>query len=224
VVEQRWIKELDINPLLASAERLIALDARVVLHPPDTKEEALPRLAIRPYPTQYVSEWHLKDGSPVIIRPIRAEDETLIAKLHETLSDESVYSRFFRFMPLSRRIAHERLSRICFVDYDNEIGLVVEYNNPTTHEFEILGVGRLIKLVNRAEAEFSVLVSDAWQGQGIGSKLLEMLVEVGRQENLSRIVGTILPENYGMQRVARKVGFAITRSIEDRLMVATFEL
>jgi acetyltransferase len=159
----------------------------------------------------------------VTLRPIRAEDEPLVAKLHETLSDESVYSRFFRYMPLSRRVAHERLSRICFVDYDLEIGIVMEYKHPETEEREILGIGRLIRLDNN-EAEFAVLVSDNWQRQGIGSKLLATIVEIGRQEKLSRIIGTILPENYGMQRVSRKVGFEISRSVEDRTVLAAIEL
>jgi acetyltransferase len=223
IAEQRWIKEIEINPLFASPDGLIALDARVVLHPPEMSEAELPKLAIRPYPLQYVSQWQLKDGRPVTLRPIRAEDEPLVAKLHETLSDESVYSRFFRYMPLSRRVAHERLSRICFVDYDLEIGIVMEYKHPETEEREILGIGRLIRLDNN-EAEFAVLVSDNWQRQGIGSKLLTTIVEIGRQEKLSRIIGTILPENYGMQRVSRKVGFEISRSVEDRTVLAAIEL
>src|ERR671910_119462 len=94
VVEQPWIRELDINPLLASPERLIALDARIVLHDPDTKEEDLPRTAIRPYPKQYVSHEELRNGTPVTIRPIRPEDEPLMVRFHETLSEESVYMRY----------------------------------------------------------------------------------------------------------------------------------
>ncbi len=224
VVEHPWIKEIDINPLLASADGLIALDARILLHPPKTKPADLPQLAIRPYPTQYITDWQLKDGTPITIRPIRAEDEPLIAKFHHTLSDVSVYSRFFRYMPLSRRIAHERLSRICFVDYDYEMGLVIDYKNPETGEQEILGAGRLIKLLGTNDAEFAVLVSDDWQGHGLGSKLLAMLIEVGRQEGVSRIIGTILPENAGMQHVSRKLGFEITRVIEDNLIHATLDL
>ncbi|MDX1520918.1 MAG: bifunctional acetate--CoA ligase family protein/GNAT family N-acetyltransferase [Anaerolineae bacterium] len=222
VLDQAWIKEIEINPLLASAESLLALDARVVLHPPDMAEADLPKPAIRPYPRQYVESWQLKDGRPVTIRPIRAEDEPLMAKFHETLSDESVYSRFFRYMPLSRRIAHERLSRICFVDYDVEIALVVEYQNPATGEPELFGVGRLIKLSGtNNEAEFSVMVREDMQGEGLGTKILRSLVQVGRQEKVRRIVGTILPENYGMQHVARKAGFEIKRSIAEGMVIAS---
>ncbi len=224
IAEQRWIKELDINPLLVSPEGVITLDARVLLHPPDQPEESLPRLAIRPYPYQYITHWQLKDGSPVIIRPIQAEDEPLVAKFHQDLSDESVYSRFFRYMPLSRRIAHERLSRICFVDYDQEMALVAEYKNPETDEFELLGIGRLIKLLGANDVEFAVLVSDKWQGHGIGYKLMQLLIDVGHEEGYNHIVGTILPENYGMQHICRKLGFIVERSPEDNVMEAVLPL
>ena len=100
VSEQRRIKEIDINPLLASSERLLALDARVVLHDPELCEEELPRLAIRPYPLQYVQPWTLRDGTLVTLRPIRPEDETLMVAFHHTLSDESVYSRWLHMIGL----------------------------------------------------------------------------------------------------------------------------
>jgi acetyltransferase len=121
VVEQRWIKEIEINPLLVSSEQLLALDAAAVLHDPEASKEALPKLAIRPYPRQYVQPWKMKDGIEATIRPIRPEDEPLMVKFHETLSDRSIYYRYFHYMKLSQRIAHERLTRICFIDYDREV-------------------------------------------------------------------------------------------------------
>src|SRR4030095_8000891 len=119
-------KEIDINPLLVSSERMLALDARIVLHDPTAREEQLPSLAIRPYPTQYVTRWKLKNGTSVTIRPIRPEDEPLMVKFHQTLSERSVYYRYFTPLRVEQRIAHERLTRICFNDYDREIALVVE--------------------------------------------------------------------------------------------------
>src|ERR1019366_3173033 len=94
VVEQPWITEIDINPLLASSERIFALDARVVLHNPNKPEDKLPKPAICPYPVQYVTPWKLKNKVPVPIRPIRPEDEPMMVKFHETLSEESVYHRY----------------------------------------------------------------------------------------------------------------------------------
>ena len=122
VIEQRWIKEIEINPLLASAEGLCALDARVVLHSKDVLDP--PVAAIRPYPVQYVKPWRFEDGTEVIIRPIRPEDEHLIVRFHANLSDHSIYQRYFRHFALDDRVSHDRLLKVCFGDYDREIALV----------------------------------------------------------------------------------------------------
>src|SRR5437667_3755925 len=100
----------------------------------------------RPYPSQYVLPWTLKGGIEVTIRPIRPEDEPLMVKFHETLSDRSVYLRYFGSLSLKTRIAHERMIRICFGDYDRELALVAEVKGPEGPQ--IVGVGRL----NRASA------------------------------------------------------------------------
>ena len=142
VVEQRWIKEVDINPLVASPERVIALDARIVLQDPAVAEDQLPRSAIRPYPARYVSPWKAKNGMQVLIRPIRPEDEPAMAKFHETLSDRSVYLRFFHMDKLSSRVAHARLLRKCFIDYDREMALVAERSNPARRGTRNHGCGQ----------------------------------------------------------------------------------
>jgi acetyltransferase len=225
VVEQPWIKELDINPLLASPERLISLDARVVLHGPETDEEDLPRTAIRPYPTQYVWAEELRDGEPVTIRPIRPEDEPLMVKFHESLSEQSVYMRYFHMLNLSQRTAHERLTRICFIDYERELALVAERTNPETGEGEIMGVARLSRRGTVTdEAEFSVLVSDPFQRRGLGTLLLSKLLTVGRAEGLRHISADILFENYPMQRISRNLGFYLHRDTEEMVMKADLDL
>jgi acetyltransferase len=225
VIEQPWIKELDINPLLASPERLVALDARIVLHDPGTQEEDLPRTAIRPYPTQYVFREELPDGTPVTIRPIRPEDEPLMVKFHETLSEQSVYMRYFHMMKLDQRTAHERLTRICFLDYDREMALVAEHTDPETGEREIMGVARLSRHgAAPDEAEFSVLVSDRFQRQGIGTLLLNHLLEVGRAENLRRITAEILFDNHAMQHISRKLGFHLRRDAKEMVVKADLDL
>lgn len=214
VVEQPWIKEIDINPLLATPESLLALDARIVLHEPGVGVDRLPKPAIRPYPIQYVAAWTLSDGTPVVIRPIRPEDEPLMVQFHKTLSEESVYFRYFNLMKLSRRIAHERLIRICFLDYDREMALVAEREHPDTGTHEILAVGRLSKLRGLNEAEFAILISDPFQHQGLGAELLRHLLDVGRQEQLDRISAQILPENGAMQRICEKLGFRLQRTAD----------
>ncbi|MFP4411507.1 bifunctional acetate--CoA ligase family protein/GNAT family N-acetyltransferase [Coleofasciculus sp.] len=215
VIEQRWIKEIDINPLQASSDQLIALDARIILHDLDVEENQLPKTAICPYPRQYVTPWQLNDGTPITIRPIRPEDEPLIVQFHQTLSEESVYLRYFSLMKLSRRIAHERLTRICFIDYDREMALVADYKNPQTGNHEILGVARLSKMHGINEGEFAMLISDPYQRRGLGTELLQRIIQVGRQEKLTRITADILAENVPMQKVAEKVGFHLERAGND---------
>lgn len=224
VVEQRWIKEIDINPLLASSKQLIALDARIVLHEPTVTENQLPKLAIRPYPTQYVTSWTLKDGTPVTIRPIRPEDEPLMVQFHETLSEQSVYFRYFHLVKLQSRVAHERLTRICFIDYDREMALVVDYQEPETGLHKILAVGRLSKLHGANEAEFAILVSDQYQFSGLGTQLLRLLLQVGRDEQLDRISAEILSDNRAMQQVCQKLGFHIHRTTEASVVRVEIEL
>lgn len=225
VVEQRWIKEIDINPLLVATDpegsRLpfVALDARVVLHDPTLSLQELPKPAIQPYPIQYVGTWKMQDGTPVKIRPIRPEDEPLAVKFHQTLSEQSVYFRYFHLMKLSQRTAHERLMRLCFIDYDREMALVADYKNPKTGEHEILAVARLSKLHGVNEAEFSLMVSDRYQRQGLGTEMLRRLIDIARTEHLDLVSAEILPENTAMQRVSEKVGFTLQRS--PRLVVAT---
>jgi acetyltransferase len=216
VVEQRWIKEIDINPLLASANQLVALDARVVLYEPQLQEADLPRLAIRPYPTQYIRPWHLRDGTMVNIRPIRPEDEPLMVQFHEGLSEHSVYMRYFHALKLDQRIAHDRLTRICYIDYDREMVLVAVRREPVR---EIAGVARLSKVYGTDEAEFAILISDDYQGHGLGTELLERLIQVAREEgDIGRVVAHMLPENLGMKRVAEKLGFSF--HLEDRMLKA----
>jgi acetyltransferase len=224
VAEQPWISEIDINPLLLSPGQIVALDARIVIHPAGASEAQLSRLAIRPYPTRYVTTRRLKDGSEVTLRPIRPEDEPLMIKFHQALSDRSVYLRYLGPLPLAGRIAHERLSRICFLDCDREIALVVERRDSHTGQPEILGVGRLSKLHDNEDAEFALLVSDPWQGQGVGTQLIEALIEVGRQEDLHRITGVILAENPVMRHIAEKAGFALRHEMGTYEYLAELKL
>ena len=219
VVENPWIKELDINPLLASPERLLALDARVVLHDLDKKEEDLPHAAIRPYPAQYEELWTMKDGEKVEIRPIRPEDEPLMIDFHTRLSERTVYLRYFQPLKLSQRTAHERLTRICFNDYDREMALVVERTKPDgTHE--IIAVGRLSKIHGRNEAELAALVRDEFQGKGIGTELYRRLLLVAKDEKIAKVVSTMLGENREMRRVCEKLGFSTKEELEDNMVKA----
>ncbi|HTZ98324.1 MAG TPA: bifunctional acetate--CoA ligase family protein/GNAT family N-acetyltransferase [Terriglobales bacterium] len=223
VVEQPWIKEIDINPLLASPERLLALDARMVVYGPEVKREQLPRLAIRPYPIQHVKPWVLKNGDDVIMRPIRPEDEPLLIGLHQALSERSVYLRYFQPLKLSHRTAHERLTRICFIDYDREMALVVE-RKKIDGTPEIIAIGRLTKLRGRNQAELAVLVDDRNQHLGIGTELYRRLLEVAREEKMEGVVSIILEENREMLAICQKLGFSLQAELEDGTVKAELTL
>ena len=204
VVDQARIKEVDINPLLATNEGLIALDARVVLHPETIRDQDLPRPAIRPYPRKYASGFHMKDGSSVNIRPIRPEDEPSMAEFHHSLSERSVYLRYLETPSLPSRVAHERLSRICFIDYDRQMALVAMEAGE-----KIVGVGRVTKLHGRNTGEIALLVSDQAQLRGLGTELCRRLIEIARSEGLEGVQAAILPENKVMQHVATKLGMTV---------------
>ncbi len=201
IVSEPWIKECDINPLLASPEQIVALDARVILHDPDTKE--LPKPAIRPYPSQYVETWNLKDKTPVIIRPIRPEDEPLVVQFHKDLSHETVRQRYLKVLSYDERVTHNRLIHICFNDYDREIALIVELKK------EILGMIRLSKIPGTGDAAFSLMIKDKWQNKGLGSKLMQKILEIAKKEKVQRIYARMLNENFQMEKLCTHFGFTL---------------
>ncbi len=166
----------------------------------------------RPYPEQYAKPWRFDDGTDVLIRPIRPEDEPAIARFHATLSERSVYLRYFHMMKLDCRVAHERLERICNIDYDREIVLVVERAG------EILAVGRLMK--DGDSAEFAVVISDAFHGHGLGTELVHRLVEIGRAEGMKRITAEVLPENHHMLKLCKMLGFEMHHAPMEHLVKA----
>ena len=219
VAETPRIKEIDINPLLGSPSRFLALDARVLLHDWTIPDRDLPGPSIRPYPSAWIEKWTARDGSPLTIRPIRPEDEPKMMRFHERLSDVSVYLRYFHHLALSARVTHDRLTRICFIDYDREMVLVAE-----SASGDIVGVGRLTRERDLAEAEFALLVSDAWQEHGLGTELLRRLVSLARGEGITRVFGNILPENRLMQEVCRQLGFGLQYSPEEGFVVGSLAL
>src|SRR5437773_175972 len=212
VVELPRIAEIDINPLVVSSEQLLALDARVVLANPKIKDADLPHSAIRPYPSKYVSHWKIKDGTAVVIRPIRPEDEPLMVGFHESLSEESVYLRYFHMAQLNTRVAHERLIRKCFIDYDREMALVAEVTDPDTGNTCIGAVARLSRAPSAEEAEIGVIVADKFQHQGLGAELIKKLVDIARIEKIKRIVADFHSENSAIRHLAKHGGATVTRT------------
>jgi acetyltransferase len=146
-----------------------------------------------------------------------------MVKMHQALSERTVYLRYLQTLKLDQRIAHERLQRICFIDYDREMALVAE-NRISEHEAEILAVGRLRKDKATNSAEFAVLVSDAHQGIGLGTELLKRLIQIGRDEKLEHVAAEILAENFAMQRICEKLGFKLKRQLDDDTVTALLRL
>ena len=224
VLEQKWIREIDINPLLASPEALLALDARVVVYDQEANPSEIPKPAIRPYPSKYVEQLTLQNGELLQIRPIRPDDEPEFVRFHTTLSDESVYHRYFFFMNLESRIRHERLTQMCFIDYDRQMALVAERPAEPGHPGEIIGVGRLIKDSGGDQAEVAVLVSDAFQNRGIGSLLVQRLIEFARDEKLELLTASFLAENEPIARLFKSQGFAISDGSDPEVRQAELRL
>lgn len=222
IAEYPEIEECDINPIWASPEQIIALDARIVLHDA-AKIGKLPQLAIRPYPVQYVQEWALKDKTPVVIRPVRPEDEPFMIDFFKELSERTLFQRYLKEMKYDQLIAKERLIRICFTDYDREIALVFEYKHKDGKK-EILAIGRLSKIPLTEEATFAILVKDKWQKKGIGFRLLQLLIQVAKDEKVQHIVASMFPENKEMQKICEKLGFKLSVEEETKRIFADLAL
>jgi acetyltransferase len=219
VVDFFEIKEIDVNPLLASPQRVVALDARIMLGPADLSEKLRPRLAIRPYPNQYVTPWRLQDGTQATIRPIRPEDEPLIVEFHEGHSEHTIRMRFFSMV---KRLSRDSLIRLCHLDYDREMALAAVLREG--ERFHIVGVSRYFLDVESGDAEFAIVVGDKWQGHGLGYHLMERLIDVARQRGVKRLIGVVLSENETMLRLMHELGFRIQPSTETSAVEVVLEL
>jgi len=224
IAENPVICESDVNPLIAGPEQILALDARFVLHPASVADGDLPKPAIRPYPVQYLSPWVMKDGTRVTLRPIWPEDETLMPDFHKSISERSVYFRYFHAAKLDQRVTHERLIRMCFLDYDREMALLADRADAASGGHEILAIGRMSRLHGTNAAEVAVLVRDQFQRQGLGLELVRRLIQIARNERLAALHAYLLQENFEMQALLRKLGFRITMSDDPSVLFGTLAL
>lgn len=202
ILDQPLLREIRVDPLVVGPKGVYAAGVQMILF-----EEGAPRgvrPAIRPYPTEYVQRLAMKDGSQVVLRPIRPEDQPQMVAFHRRLSDQTVYNRYFGYMHVDQRTRHESLSRECFTDYDRNLIIVLEREEP---EREILGVGRLVRIRGTSDAEFALMIEDRLQGQGLGRELLSHLIAIGRGEGMGRLVGHVLEANAGMLALCGHMGF-----------------
>jgi len=221
VADYPEIKEIDVNPLLVTPEDVIALDARVVVDRDLMAHGIRPymHLAIRPYPDEFVTERRLKDGTPVVLRPIKPEDEPL---WHELLANCSTQTIWFRFRYLFKQTTHEMAARYCFIDYDRELGIVAEVEE--NGQRKLIGVGRLVADANFQSAEYAVIVVDRWHGRGLGSLLTDYCTEVAKRWGVESIVAETTRDNSRMLAIFRSRGFQIDEKSADDVVIVTKEL
>ncbi|HVX62744.1 MAG TPA: bifunctional acetate--CoA ligase family protein/GNAT family N-acetyltransferase [Pirellulales bacterium] len=203
------IVEFDINPLLATPERVLALDARIVVDRERIGRPVRPfsHLAIRPYPEEYVRQTALPDGTRVLMRPIKPEDEPLWHELLACCSPETISSRF-RYM--LKQTTHEMATRFCFLDYDRELAIVAELEHEGKKR--LAGVVRLAADPDHLEAEYAVLVADPWQNRGLGSLLTDYCLEIARDWKIRKVFAETSPANTRMLSIFKRRGFALDYS------------
>ena len=210
--------ELDINPMLADAEGVIALDARVRVQKATTV--GTDRLAIRPYPTELEETFTLPTGETLLVRPIRPEDEPAHMRLFEKLDPEDLYFRFFTHV---EKVTHLQIARYTQIDYDREMAFIATRPGPDGRP-ETVAVVRAVADANHVQAEFAVIVRSDLQRRGLGTLLMNKIVRYCRERGVKRLVGQMLKANREMIDLAVRLGFAIESSPEDSVITAALPL
>jgi acetyltransferase len=220
LIDLPQLKEIDINPLLINDKEAVALDARIVIDTERVFAKLKPRehLIISPYPRKYETLWKLRDGRTVLLRPIKPEDEPLWLEMFKNFSEQSIRYRFFR--PI-KDTPHEMRVRFCNIDYDREIAIVAELTEEGQRK--IIGVVRVPIEPDKKTGEIAVIVADPWQGLGLGSKLMDYMIEICRDKKLETIYGIMLNDNQQIINLLKKMGFTIKRH-DNRTLIGTLNL
>ena len=208
--ELPWIREMDINPLIASDKEIVAVDARFRVDYPQPSTDPYHHLAIHPYPAHLISQIQLADGTDITIRPIRPEDAEIEQEFIRNLSNEA---RYFRFMNSLHELSQPMLVRFTQIDYHDEMALIA-VSLKEDNEKEI-GVARYITNPDKKSCEFALVVSDQWQRKGIGHQLMHQLVEIARERGLEIMQGEILSNNFKMLELIQSLGFKVSNSMTD---------
>jgi len=206
LVDFPQLKEVDINPLLIDEKEAFALDARIVIDKNRVyaKLEPHEHLVISPYPKKYETLWKLRDGRTVLLRPIKPEDEPLWLEMFQNFSEKSIRYRFFSII---KDTPHEMRVRYCNIDYDREIAIVAEMSEDGRRH--ILGVVRVPIEPDKKTGEIAFIVADPWQGLGLGSKMVDHMIEICKDKKLETIYGVVLSDNYRAIDLMKRMGFTI---------------
>lgn len=210
VSELPWIREMDINPLIANDKMVVAVDARIVVDYEPPSLSPYHHMAIYPYPKQLIKAWEAPDGTSICIRPIRPEDAEIEKEFVRNLSQQSKY---FRFMENLNELTPELLNRFTQIDYDREMALIATIRENETERN--IGVARYIINPDLNSCEFGLVVADAWQKKGLGTELMTELMITARMKGLKTMEGEILNNNYNMLNLVQKLGFSIKNSEND---------
>jgi acetyltransferase len=211
------IAEIDINPLFVNENSILALDARIIVKPTGLRPPE--HMVISPYPHRYETHWKLKDGTPVLLRPIKPEDEGMMIELFNMLSTRTTLFWFFQIL---KSMPHEQIARYTQIDYDREMAIVAVHEEQGKKR--IIGVGRITYYPNSDSCEFSIVVGDPWQGKGLGTKLLEMCISIAKEKGVRLLWGDIMAENKRMIRLCKELGFNITWQYREGIARAIMEL
>ena len=202
IVDFPEIERLSLALSVLESE-VLAQDVKVVLADEYEESAQYPHLVITPYPSHYTTIWSLPDGTEVLLRPVRPEDEPMSREMLATLSEESLRVRFF----VTRRITHELLIRFCNIDYDQEVAIIAEIRKDGKKK--MIGGSSLIREPDSEKGEFAILVHDDYQKMGLGAKLIDVLIGIAQEKRMEEIHGTVLTENYKMLALCRKMGFSV---------------
>lgn len=198
------VREMDINPLLSDEHGSVVVDARILLdeYHPRRKGHPYQHLVISPYPEKYIKPIIANDGRQFTLRPIRPEDEPMEAEMFKTLSDQSLYYRFFGYVP---KVTHEFLTRMTHIDYDREMAIIAEIEE--NGRKNMAGVVRIIADAWGETAEFAILVADPWQNLGLGSRMMDYMLEIARDKGIQKIFASVLRSNSHMIKMFKSRGF-----------------
>ena len=212
IVDFPEIAEMDINPLAISNGKAFALSARIIIDKDGLDYTSpYPHLVITPYPTRYVTPWTLSDGTEVLLRPVKPEDEPLVKEMLTSLSEKTLKERFFQVI---KSITHEMLIKLCNIDYNREMAMLAEIRENGLRK--IIGIAGLMVEPDLKTGEFGVIVHDHCRGKGIGCKLIDVLIGIAQEKGLEEFYGIVLANNRKMLRVCERLGFTV-RPFEDDL-------
>jgi acetyltransferase len=219
LVDFPQIKEIDVNPLLINEKEACILDARITVDRSKVfkKFEPHEHLVISPYPKKYEMPWKLRNGQKVLLRPIKPEDEPMWLEMFQSFSEEAIRYRFFQML---KDTPHEVRVRYCNIDYDREIAIVAESSED--HK-RILGVGRLSIEPDGKTGELAFIIGDQWQGQGLGSKVVDFVLEIAKEMRVETVYAIMLPDNRRALNLTKKMGFKL-EYLSDGTVKGTLDL